>query len=130
VLINPPLLSPSFPVLLPGQARCQPRRRTKLGLGQEGGGHCSPPKTLFTGNNPHYLFPLWANQTIAKAEGCFLLSLGGNGAQRGGGLGGTGAEVAPSGLLRALVQHSFRYLTPWSPGLRFSKRTGWEELYI
>ena len=109
---------PPFPALPRGQARRQPRRRRKPG--PAGGGHRSPPKMLFFGNNPHYLSPLGANQTeslMRRAASCRLWEV--TGRPRGGGRGGAGggvAEVAPSGLAGALVQHSFRYLTPGRPG--------------
>jgi hypothetical protein len=111
----------------PAQAPRQPERRRKLGLSWEDHGHCSPPKMLFTGNNPHYLSPLWSNQTIANTRpaSCDLwevvLQRGRvpGGAEREAGEGG--AEMAPSGLAPASLQHSFRYLKPWTPRLRFSK---------
>lgn len=103
----------------------------EAGLGREGGSHRSPPKTLFIGNNPHYLSPLWANQTeslMLRAASCRLWEVTG---RRGAGDGAERwAEVAPSGLAGALVRHSFRYLTPWRPGPRLSKHPGWEELFI
>ena len=110
-----------FPALPRGQARCQPWRRRKLGPAV--GGHRSPPKMLFFGNNPHYLSPLWANQTeslMRRAASCRLWEV--TGRPRGGGTGrdgaGRGAEVAPSGLAGALVPHAFRYLTLGSPAPR------------
>lgn len=81
---------------------------------------------LFNGNNPHYLSPLWANQTeslMSRAASCCLWEVTGR-RGAGDGAGRRGAEVAPSGLAEALVHHSFRYLTPWRPDLGFPSIPG------
>lgn len=90
-----------------------------MGPGREDHGHCSPPKMLFTGNNPHYLPLLWFNQTIANAKGCFLRPLGGN-SRKGAGAGGAGRGRRWHLPDLSRLQHSFRYLTPGHPDTRTS----------
>lgn len=109
---------PPFPAPPRGQARRQPWRRRKLGPAV--GGHCSPPKMLFFGNNPHYLSPLWANQTeslMRRAASCRLWEVTGRprGGGRGGAGGGGGTFRARRGFGPARIQV---YLTLGSPGPR------------
>lgn len=100
-----------------------------MGLGREDHGHCSPPKMLFTGNNPHYLPLLWSNQTIANAKGCFLRPLGGN-SRKGAGAGGAGRGRRWHLPDLSRLQHSFRYLTPGHPDFVFqSPPSGESPLY-
>lgn len=107
MLINPPMPPPPFPALPRGQAWCQPWRRRKLG--RAGGGHRSPPKMLFFGNNPHYLPPLCANQTeslMPRTASCCLWEVTGRprGGGRGGAGGGGGTFRAGWGFGPALIQ--------------------------
>ena len=108
MLINPPKSPPPFPALLRGQARSQPWRRRRK-PGPEGGGHRSPPKMLFFGNNPHYLSPLGTNQTeslMRRAASCRLWEVTGRprGGERGGAGGGGGTFRARRRFGAALIQ--------------------------
>lgn len=71
---KPTHAAPTHPGAPVGPGPVSARRRRKLGTGR-GGGHSLPPKMLFIGNNPHYLPPLWANQTellMPRVASCCL----------------------------------------------------------
>lgn len=118
---------PPFPGAPRGQARCQPLRRRK-GTAAATARH---PRCYLSGNNPHYLSPLGANQTESLMREGSLPPLGGNGRPEGRGTGkGGGAEVAPSGLAGAFGAALIQVLNTRETRTSAFKVSRWEELFI